>query len=207
MNANNVHSFGVSGFSSTELIKSFQSSKNFNVSNDIVRDIMLNPEVLDKCDAILNNIKAYRKSASISDNNETTVKDLGNDVKKLEGLKTKELVVKEDEERSRLKSDIKKKEKEVLDKRLAIMEMLKVLVGRIPLFMYLTHALEEDLREVLYNTQSMEIGLFRKTTGIEVAEFEYLSEIGLLKSDTIDSYISRFKELELKNFDYTNKKL
>jgi hypothetical protein len=70
--------------------------------------------------------------------------------------------------------------------------------------MYLSDAVEEDLLDVLNNTQSEEMGLFRKVTGIEVSGFEFLMERGLIKSESIDSYIQRFKEIELLNFESDN---
>lgn len=48
--------------------------------------------------------------------------------------------------------------------------------------------------------KSEKMGLFRKSTGIEVEDFEFLINIGLIKSESMDTYIQRFKEIELLNY-------
>ncbi len=203
LNASSVMSYDCSNYNSTDLIKAFQSNKNLDISKDLVSELLSNLSVLDKCDKILDNIKAYRKF--MGDSKETsTVKELGDDTKKLENLKTKEMLEKKDKEKKKLNKKISDQEKEIKTKQEQIRELLKVLLGRIPLFMYLTHALEEDLLEVLNNTQSEKMGLFRKATGIEVDDFEFLMESGLIKSESIDAYIQRFKEIELLNYKSDN---
>ena len=203
LEANTVMSYDCSNYNSTDLIKAFQSNRNLNISKDLVSELLTNLSVLEKCDSILNNIKAYRKF--MGDTKDTsTVKELGDKNKKLEELKTKKIKEKKSKEKKEIDKEIKKREKEVKERQDQIRELLKVLLGRIPLFMYLTHALEEDLLEVLNNTQSEEMGLFRKATGIEVKDFEFLMDCGLIKSESIDSYIQRFKDIELLNYKSDN---
>ncbi len=203
LNATSVMSYDCSNYNSTDLIKAFQSNRNLDISRDLVEGIITDQNVLNKCDQILENIKAYRKF--MGDSKESSnIKDLGNENKRLEELKTKELKEKDEKEKKKIKNDINQKEKEIRTKQEQIRELLRVLLGRIPLFMYLTHALEADLLEVLNNTQSEKLGLFRKATGIEVDEFEFLMNIGLIKSESIDSYIQRFKEIEILNYKSDN---
>lgn len=204
LNANTVMSFDCSNYNSTDLIKAFQSNKNLNISKDLVSELMIDDSILNKCDSILDNIKAYRKF--MGDSKDTsTVKDLGDKNKKLEDLKTKEVKEKDNKKKRKIEKEIREEEKEIKKRQEQIRELLKVLLGRIPLFMYLTHALEEDLIEVLYNTQSEEMGLFRKATGIEPKDFEFLMDCGLIKSESIDAYIQRFKDIELLNYKSDNK--
>tara|TARA_Y100000034_G_scaffold135923_1_gene209818 strand:+ start:2545 stop:5085 length:2541 start_codon:yes stop_codon:yes gene_type:complete len=203
LNANTVMSFDCSNYNSTDLIKAFQSNKNLNINKDLVSELMANIQNLEKCDGILNNIKAYRKF--MGDPKETsTIKELGDENKKLEKLKTKKLKEKNPQENKKISTEVDKSEKDIKKRQEEIRELLKVLLGRIPLFMYLTHALEEDLLEVLNNTQSEKMGLFRKATGIEVEDFEFLMNCGLIKSESIDSYIQRFKDIELLNYKTDN---
>lgn len=199
LNSNNVMSYDYSNYNSTDLIKVFQSNRNLNISKDTVSEIMTNLENLEKCDHILDNIKAYRKFMGKSEDC-STVKEIGDSSKKVESLKTKEVKETDKDKKNTIKKEISKEEKGIKEKQDQIRELLKVLLGRIPLFMYLTHALEEDLLEVLNNTQSEKMGLFRKSTGIEVEDFEFLMNIGLIKSESIDSYIQRFKEIEILNY-------
>ena len=203
LNANAVMSFDCSNYNSTDLIKAFQSNKNLNISKELVSELMIDDSILNKCDSILDNIKAYRKF--MGDSKDTsTVKDLGDKNKKLEDLKTKEVKEKDNKKKKKIEKEIRKEEQEIKKRQEQIRELLKVLLGRIPLFMYLTHALEEDLIEVLYNTQSEEMGLFRKATGIEPKDFEFLMDCGLIKSESIDAYIQRFKDIELLNYKSDN---
>lgn len=202
LNASEVHSYDITNYNSSDLTRAFQSYKNFDVSIDTINGIMTDISMLEKCDSILDNIKAYRKSANISESgNDVSVKELGDKTKKIEDLKTKDLKQGDAKEKSKVNSEIKKEEKELRVRQDRMRELLKVLLGRIPLFIYLTHAQEKDLREVLRNTQSGdEYGLFRKATGIETDGFEFLMEIGLIKADSIDGYVRRFHELEMENY-------
>lgn len=203
LNANTVMSYDCSNYNSTDLIKAFQSNRNLDISKDLVSELLTDSSVLEKCDSILKNIKSYRKI--IGDTRDTSVvKELGDKNKKLEELKTKKIKENNQKEKKEINKEILKREKEIKERQEQIRELLKVLLGRIPLFMYLTHALEEDLLEVLNNTQSEEMGLFRKATGIEVREFEFLMDCGLIKSESIDSYIQRFKDIELLNYKSDN---
>lgn len=203
LNANTVMSYDCSNYNSTDLIKAFQSNKNLNINKDLVSELMDDLKNLEKCDGILNNIKAYRKF--MGDPKETsTIKELGDENKKLEKLKTKKLKEKNPQENKKISKEVAESEKDIKKRQEEIRELLKVLLGRIPLFMYLTHALEEDLLEVLNNTQSEKMGLFRKATGIEVEDFEFLMDCGLIKSESIDSYIQRFKDIELLNYKTDN---
>ena len=94
-----------------------------------------------------------------------------------------------------------KAEKELKSEREKVRELLRTLLSRIPIFMYLTDATEENLEQVLIDTEN---DLFRKTTGIEIDDFKYLVELGLLKVDSLDGYILKFVQLESQNFEVTN---
>ena len=60
---------------------------------------------------------------------------------------------------------------------------------------------EENLEQVLIETEN---DLFRKTTGIDIEDFKYLVELGLLKIDSLDGYTLKFVQLESQNFEVTN---
>ena len=68
--------------------------------------------------------------------------------------------------------------------------------------MYLTDATEENLEQVLVETKK---DLFRKTTGITTDDFRYLKDIGLIKINSIDTYVYQFTKLENQNFEITRK--
>ena len=201
LDANAVMSFDCSNYNSSDLIKAFQSNKNINISKEQISDIMADVDILKRCDHILDNIKAYRKYMG-KEEEAPSIKEIGDINKKLDKLKTKKL--KEKYKDKKINKAIDSHEKEIKAKQDQMRELLKILLGRIPLFMYLTHALEEDLHEVLYSTQSEKDGLFRKATGIEVEDFEFLVNQGLIKSTSINSYIQRFKEIEILNNESDN---
>jgi len=127
--------------------------------------------------------------------------DVGNlDVndKKIKDLKTKDTTGKGKKE---VGKEINKAEKEMKSEREKIRELLRTLLSRLPIFMYLTDATEENLEQVLIDDKHE---LFRKTTGIQVDDFRYLVDIGLLRIESIDGYILKFVNLESANYNINN---
>lgn len=94
-----------------------------------------------------------------------------------------------------------KAEKQMKSERDKIRELLRTLLSRLPIFMYLTDATEENLDQVLIDDR---LDLFRKTTGITVDDFRYLVDVGLLKIESIDGYVLKFIQLENQNYDINN---
>jgi hypothetical protein len=74
---------------------------------------------------------------------------------------------------------LSEEEKEYKSKRKQIQEKLIKFAIRIPAFMYLTDYRERPLKDVI--TQ-LELGLFKKVTGLTVKDFELLVSLGFFNN-------------------------
>ena len=201
MDAREVLTFDLSGVDAKGLAHRFMERRNVVVTAETIMAINETEEIRAKCQDIFDKIKKFRKfnGASDSDMNKTDV-DLANlDVndKKVKELKTKDRPESDKKE----KKEVEAAEKEVKNEREKIRELLRTLLSRLPIFMYLTDATEENLDQVLIEDED---DLFRKTTGIQVSDFRFLVDVGLIKIDSIDGYILKFVSLENQNFSVNN---
>lgn len=71
---------------------------------------------------------------------------------------------------------------------------------RIPVFMYLTDYRERCLKDVI--TQ-LEPGLFKKVTGLSVADFNMLCTLGVFNAPLMNDAIFKFKRYEDSSLTYT----
>lgn len=76
---------------------------------------------------------------------------------------------------------------------------LKKFVQAVPVFMYLTDFREEALVHVI---ESLDTQLFERVTGITLADFHKLSEIGVFHPDYMDEAIWQFRLFERASLDY-----
>ena len=70
---------------------------------------------------------------------------------------------------------------------------------RVPVFMYLTDYREHCLKDVI--TQ-LELGLFKKVTGLDVKDFELLVSLGVFNPEKMNDAIYKFKRYEDASLDY-----
>lgn len=91
-------------------------------------------------------------------------------------------------------------EKEMKSKRKQIQEKLIKFATRIPVFMYLTDYRERCLKDVI--TQ-LEPGLFKKVTGLNVADFNMLCSLGVFNAPLMNDAIFKFKRYEDASLIYT----
>lgn len=205
INAEEVLTYKYMSFDAETIGKGFQDSKLVNVSDKILDSLNSGEIDSNLINGILNKIKKFKKFNAEDSKNQNKIINIGNlaeNNKTLEKLEKKQnskegTSKEENKEIDKLKNE---KEKEKQD----IRELLRTLLSRIPLFMYLTDASEDSLLDIIRTNKK---DLFRKTTGIEPIEFEKLIEIGILKVESIEGYIIRYKNLESKNFDLINKML
>ncbi|MDD3769960.1 MAG: GIY-YIG nuclease family protein [Sulfuricurvum sp.] len=204
MDAREVLTFDLSGIDAKGLGMRFVERRNIVVTRETIDAMNANTEVRDRCAAIFEKIKMFKKYSGASDtelkNSDVDLVSLDANNQKIKKLETK-TTSNEKEEKERNK-ELEKVEKEQKSEREKLRELLKTLLSRIPLYMYLTDATEENLEQVLVGDVH---DLFRKATGITVDDFRYLKEIGLLQVDSIDGYILKFLELENKNFNEHNR--
>lgn len=196
MDAQEVLTFDLSGIDSKGLGQRFIERKNIVVTSNTIDAINACEENQHRCQEIFNKIKMYKRFIGASDsdmkNSDAEVANLDANNKKVKKLTTK--LDKDDKDK---KKELDKAEKDLKSEREKVRELLLTLLSRIPIFMYLTDASEENLEQVLAEDKD---DLFRKTTGIQVSDFRFLKEMGLIKVDSLDGYIQKFRELENKNF-------
>lgn len=203
MDAREVLTFDLSGIDAKGLGLRFVERKNVVVNAETINAINANEFTQQRCQDIFDRIKMFRKYNGASDgemkDSDANVVNLDINDKKIKDLKSKETTT-EREEKKRDK-DLNDAEKAQKSEREKVRELLRTLLSRIPIFMYLTDATEENLEQVLIETGD---DLFRKATGIGIDDFRYLMELGLLKIDSIDGYILSFIKLENQNYEVVN---
>ena len=186
VNAGEILDIAMSGTSATLLAKKWESAILVNVDNMTLRKIMDNPDAMN---AIMN-IEGFRalgtdifetvvnKSEKVS----ATKKEKGGDLTKKE---TKELT---------------EEEKEYKSKRKQIQEKLIKFATRIPAFMYLTDFRENTLHDVI---TKIEPDLFKKVTGLSVADFYLLVNLGVFNSIHMNQAVFAFRRYEDASLHYT----
>lgn len=203
MDAREVLTFDLSGIDAKGLGERFIDRKNIVVTRETIDAISQTEESSRRCQEIFDKIKLFRKYTGVPEAELTAsdvkVADLDANNKRIKDLKTKE--TSSDREKEKVDKDVAQAEKELKSEREKVRELLKTLLSRIPVFMYLTDATEENLEQVLVETKH---DLFRKATGITLDDFAYLRDVGLIRIDSIDGYILKFVQLESGNFAEIN---
>lgn len=186
VNAGEILDIAMSGTSATLLAKKWESAILVNVDNMTLRKIMDNQAAMD---AIMN-IEGFR--ALGSDIFETVV----NKSEKVSATKKKkggDLTKKE-------KKELSDEEKEYKSKRKQIQEKLIKFATRIPAFMYLTDFRENTLHDVI---TKIEPDLFKKVTGLSVADFNLLVNLGVFNSIHMNQAVFAFRRYEDASLHYT----
>lgn len=186
INAGEILDIAMSGTSATLLAKKWESAILVNVDNMTLRKIMDNPDAMN---AIMN-IEGFRalgtdifetvvnKSEKVS----ATKKEKGGDLTKKE------------------KKELTEEEKEYKSKRKQIQEKLIKFATRIPAFMYLTDFRENTLHDVI---TKIEPDLFKKVTGLSVADFNLLVNLGVFNSIHMNQAVFAFRRYEDASLHYT----
>ena len=157
-----------SGTASTMLAKRWQSAQMVAVDNITLERLLNSPELL----SALEKIEAFRSLG----------KDLNKVISSEKALnKTKK---ERNEKGDKASSDERKEEKENQGFKKKLREKLLKFVTRVPVFMYLTDHREEALKDVIVN---IEPELFTKVTGLTVADFEKLCELGVFNAQAMNS--------------------
>lgn len=186
INAGEILDIAMSGTSATLLAKKWESAILVNVDNMTLRKIMDNPDAMD---AIMN-IEGFR--ALGSDIFETVV-NKSEKVSATKKEKDGDLTKKENKE-------LTEEEKEYKSKRKQIQEKLIKFATRIPAFMYLTDFRENTLHDVI---TKIEPDLFKKVTGLSVADFNLLVNLGVFNSIHMNQAVFAFRRYEDASLHYT----
>lgn len=186
ISAQDVLDITYAGTSATLLAKRWQTALLVHVDNDTLKRLQANPQALEA----LNNLEGFRR---LND----TIQTIINKSEKIKKAKTKEGDEKPDDKE---KKEISQEEKEMKSLRKQIQENLLKLAARIPAFMYLTDYREQSLKDVI--TQ-IEPELFKKVTGLNVADFDTLCSIGLFDPEKMNQGIFGFRRYENSSLSYT----
>lgn len=185
ISASDVLDIVLMGTSATLLARRWESALLVNVDNDTLARLMAKPEAME----VLMKIEGFR---SLNSDIQTII-NKSEAVKKIKKDPAASLSAKE-------KKELSDNEKEYKKKRKRIQEKLIKFATRIPVFMYLTDYREYCLKDVI--TQ-LEPGLFKKVTGLDVADFELLVSLGLFNDALMNDAVYKFRRYEDESLNYT----
>lgn len=185
IDASEILDITMAGTSGTLLARRWESALLVNVDNDTLTRLMNNPKALDA----LMNIEAFRNLN----------KDIETIINKSEAVKK---VKKEgaDELTPEKKKELTEEEKEYKSLRKEVQEKLIKLATRIPIFMYLTDYREYSLEDVILK---LEPSLFKKVTGLDIDDFNLLTELGVFNKPLMNDAVYKFKRYEDSSLEYT----
>ena len=184
VDAQDILDIALAGTSATLLAKRWESALLVNVDNDTLKRLLASPEAM----RALMNIEGFRNLNS----------DLATIINKSEAVKKAK---KENPDPTpQEKKELSDEEREMKSKRKQIQDKLIKFATRIPVFMYLTDYRERCLKDVI--TQ-LEPGLFRKVTGLNVADFNMLCSLGVFNAPLMNDAIFKFKRYEDASLVYT----
>lgn len=150
MEAREVLTFDLNGVDAKGLGQRFAERCNVIVTTETIDGIKSTEGGIEKCQEIFEKIKSFRRFNGASDKE---MKDADVNLGKLDinNGKVKDLKTKEEKEplEPKEKKEKDKAEKESKSEREKIRELLRILLSRIPIYMYLTDACEESLDDVL----------------------------------------------------------
>ena len=184
INADDILNFVMAGTTATMLAKKWEAAILVNVDNKTLENLFNNKDALDAVMKI-EGFRNLNKDLEALINKTQVIKDLKTTNKKLTQKEKKEL------------SD---KEKEVKNMKKEIREKLLKFASRIPIFMYLSDKREEKLMDVI---RELEPNLFKKVTGLSIADFNLLVTMKLFNSDQMNEAIFQFKRYEQSSLEYT----
>lgn len=186
VDAGGILDIAMAGTSATMLARKWESAILVNVDNETLRRIMGNEAAM----SAVMNIEGFRalgsaifetvvnKSESVS----TTKKEQGGELTPTE------------------KKELSAEEKDYKSKRKQIQEKLVKFATRIPAFMYLTDFRENTLQDVI---TKLEPELFRSVTGLSVADFHLLVNLGVFNATHMNQAVFAFRRYEDASLSYT----
>lgn len=186
VNAGGILDIAMAGTSATLLARKWESAILVNVDNETLRRIMGSQEAMD---AVMN-IEGFRALGSAVFE---TVINKSESVKATKKEKGESLTTKE-------KKELSTEEKDYKSKRKQIQEKLIKFATRIPAFMYLTDFREHTLQDVI---TKLEPDLFKAVTGLSVADFHLLVELGVFNATHMNQAVFAFRRYEDSSLSYT----
>ena len=186
IDAAGVLEMAMSGTTATLLARRWESALLVNVDNDTLRRLMNNERAMQA----LMSIEGFRNLNQ----------DIATIINKSEAVKNARREANDRKLSAEEKRKLTEEEKEYKSLRKQIQEKLIKFATRIPIFLYLTDYRERTLRDVI--TQ-LEPGLFKRVTGLTVADFELLVSLGVFNSALMNDAVYKFKRYEDPSLVYT----
>ena len=185
IDAAGVLDMAMSGTTSSLLARKWESALLVNVDNVTLQKLMSNKAAMEA----LMSIEGFR---NLNKEIETIINKSEAIKKVKEDANEKDLTKKE-------KRELTKEEKEYKSLRKQVQDKLIKFATRVPVFMYLTDFRERSLKDVI--TQ-LEPGLFKKVTGLTVADFELLVSLGVFNRELMNEAVFAFKRYEDASLAY-----
>lgn len=186
VDASGLLDIAMSGTTATLLARRWESALLVNVDNEILNTVLNNDEALN---AIMK-IEGFR---NLNNDIEVIINKSNAIKEKKKDSFNKELSPTE-------KKELSDEEREIKNKRKAIQKKLIKFATRIPIFMYLTDEREETLMDII---RRIDFGLFKKVTGLSLADFELLVDLGLFNGPLMNQAVYNFKRYEDSSIVYT----
>jgi hypothetical protein len=175
----------MSGTTATLLARRWESALLVNVDNETLRRLMANKEA----------IKALMAIEGFRNLNQ----DIETIINKSDAVKKAKKEANDAELSKKEKKELSEQEKEYKSLRKQIQDKLIKFATRIPVFMYLTDYRECCLKDVIIQ---LEPALFKKVTGLSVADFELLVSLGVFNSALMNDAVYKFKRYEDSSLEY-----
>ena len=187
IDAGGILDIAMAGTSATLLARKWESAILVNVDNHTLHRIMDDERAM----RAVEKIEGWR---ALGDKVIETIINRSEKVKELKGkAKTDGLTEKEKKELSAV-------EKEFKAKRKLVQEKLIKFATRIPAFMYLTDFRENTLQDVI---TKIEPELFLRITGLTVADFHMLVDIGVFNTECMNQAVFAFRRYEDTSLSYS----
>jgi len=175
----------MSGTTATLLARRWESALLVNVDNATLARLMANEDAMNA----LMNIEGFRNLNQ----------DIETIINKSEAVSKAKKKANDEELSKAKKKELTAEEKEYKSLRKQIQDKLIKFATRIPIFMYLTDFREHSLYDVI--TQ-LEPRLFKKVTGLNVADFNLLVSLGVFNSNLMNDAVYKFKRYEDASLEY-----
>jgi len=185
VDAGEILDIAMAGTSATLLARKWESALLVNVDNETLKRIMNDPRAMEA----ISNIEGFR---ALGTNIIETVVAKSEAVKATKREKSDDLSPNE-------KRELTAEEKDYKSKRKQIQEKLIKFATRIPAFMYLTDYRENTLRDVI---TKIEPDLFKRVTGLTVADFELLVSLGVFNATQMNQAVFAFRRYEDASLSY-----
>lgn len=185
VDAGSILDIAMSGTSATLLARKWESAILVNVDNITLRKIINDEDAMEavrKIEGFRDLASSFEAVVNKSDALSKTKKDNGSSLSKAE------------------RKQLTAEEKELKKQRNAIRDKLIKFATRIPAFMYLTDFRENTLQDVI---TKIEPGLFKQVTGLSVAEFNLLVQLGVFNSTHMNQAVFAFRRYEDSSLSYT----